>query len=156
MDSNHRPLPCQGSALTRLSYGPTGERLFYDFTGGGRFRQRLRGMQNRALSSRRATSCCAEGLRRRAIADRCLRCTERPTILLSTTRLSVVSHRASSTFVPAAQPDPLPRADLLEATPSLDNSSGPALGIDQLFALYLRARMIPFHVSPDCGCFFPR
>src|SRR5689334_10682397 len=24
MDSNHRPLPCQGSALTRLSYGPTG------------------------------------------------------------------------------------------------------------------------------------
>src|SRR5438067_1027554 len=22
MDSNHRPLPCQGSALTRLSYGP--------------------------------------------------------------------------------------------------------------------------------------
>src|SRR6476661_1221636 len=23
MDSNHRPLPCQGSALTRLSYGPT-------------------------------------------------------------------------------------------------------------------------------------
>jgi hypothetical protein len=23
MDSNHRPLPCQGSALTGLSYGPT-------------------------------------------------------------------------------------------------------------------------------------
>jgi hypothetical protein len=25
MDSNDRPLPCQGSALTRLSYGPTWE-----------------------------------------------------------------------------------------------------------------------------------
>lgn len=24
MDSNHRPHPCQGCALTRLSYGPTG------------------------------------------------------------------------------------------------------------------------------------
>ena len=23
MDSNHRPLPCQGSALDQLSYGPT-------------------------------------------------------------------------------------------------------------------------------------
>src|SRR3989442_794633 len=41
MDSNHRPLPCQGSALSRLSYGPTCERLCIHSTGGGQFRQRL-------------------------------------------------------------------------------------------------------------------
>ncbi len=34
-------LPCQGSALTRLSYGPTCERLCIHSTGGGQFRQRL-------------------------------------------------------------------------------------------------------------------
>src|SRR5215469_9343609 len=31
MDSNHRPLPCQGSALTRLSYGPTSGWLRFQF-----------------------------------------------------------------------------------------------------------------------------
>jgi hypothetical protein len=34
MDSNHRPLPCQGSALTRLSYGPTSNDC--DFNSNGR------------------------------------------------------------------------------------------------------------------------
>src|SRR5215472_7043229 len=28
MDSNHRPLPCQGSALDQLSYGPAGNDPF--------------------------------------------------------------------------------------------------------------------------------
>jgi hypothetical protein len=32
MDSNHRPLPCQGSALDQLSYGPVVSR-FYDVFG---------------------------------------------------------------------------------------------------------------------------
>jgi hypothetical protein len=27
MDSNHRPLPCQGSALDPLSYGPTSKAM---------------------------------------------------------------------------------------------------------------------------------
>jgi hypothetical protein len=40
MDSNHRPLPCQGSALDQLSYGPTCGA--FNSTGREQFRQRLR------------------------------------------------------------------------------------------------------------------
>ena len=42
MDSNHRPLPCQGSALTRLSYGPTRKMdNSLNFTGYEQYRQPL-------------------------------------------------------------------------------------------------------------------
>src|SRR5580693_8322849 len=40
MDSNHRPHPCQGCALTRLSYGPTWMAAVSILTGGGRLGQR--------------------------------------------------------------------------------------------------------------------
>src|SRR3954452_20514828 len=33
MDSNHRPLPCQGSALDQLSYGPTCKQRWFNSNG---------------------------------------------------------------------------------------------------------------------------
>ena len=39
MDSNHRPLPCQGSALDQLSYGPTCDGCAFILTGNGWFGQ---------------------------------------------------------------------------------------------------------------------
>src|SRR5437868_15363455 len=73
MDSNHRPLPCQGSALDQLSYGPA-KRLSVNSTGrraipamlGSQLEQRMRAENLRGTCFRRSAQEQAPLLRAEA------------------------------------------------------------------------------------------